>query len=329
MYLKRITINGFKSFADKVTISFDHGNITGVVGPNGSGKSNVIDAVRWVMGEQNTKLLRGERATDIIFAGSQKRQAIGMAEVSLTFDNSKPLETCPAQYLHDPEITVSRRMYADNNREAYINRRPVRLRDITEFFSSAGISGRSYSMIQQGQVDRILQAKPEEIRDIVEEAAGTAVFKRRREETLKKLAFTQQNLSRIEDLVREIQEQLATLKQQADKAREWESLTSQLQEKELDLLAFNANFCKEKLATLTVEIEKISKQEQDLRAELAAAQTAKTNLSQELAEADPDLLDLSQRITVLRESQIKLTSSLQGGEETLAALQEQKFYRRR
>ena len=138
MYLKKIYISGFKSFADKTTINLDHG-ITGVVGPNGSGKSNIIDAVRWVMGEQNAKNLRGEKATDIIFAGSERRKPLSMAEVSLVFDNSDASPFCPAEYRHEPEISLTRRIYADGHREYLINKRNCRLKDIVYFFSATGL----------------------------------------------------------------------------------------------------------------------------------------------------------------------------------------------
>jgi chromosome segregation protein len=180
MHLKKLIVSGFKSFADKVTLHFDEG-ITGIVGPNGSGKSNVIDAVRWVMGEQNAKHLRGEVATDIIFAGSDKRKPLGMAEVTLVFDNRDGSSFCPPEYRHEPEIAVSRRLYIDGEREYFINRKPCRLKDIVGFFATTGLGGRSYSMIQQGQVDRILNAKPEDVREILEEAAGTLIFKARRQ----------------------------------------------------------------------------------------------------------------------------------------------------
>jgi chromosome segregation protein len=153
MHLKKITIDGFKSFADKVVLSFDKG-ITGIVGPNGSGKSNVIDAVRWVMGEQNAKNLRGEKATDIIFAGSDRRKALTLAEVALTFDNTEDTGICPPEYRHESEITLGRRLYADGEREYFINRKSCRLKDIVQFFALTGLGGRSYSMIQQGQRGR-------------------------------------------------------------------------------------------------------------------------------------------------------------------------------
>ena len=213
MHLKRLTVHGFKSFADKVVLNFDKG-ITGIVGPNGSGKSNVIDSVRWVMGEQNAKNLRGEKALDIIFAGSDKRKALSMAEVALTFDNTEDTGVCPPEYRHEPEITLGRRLYADGEREYFINRKPCRLKDIVQFFAITGLGGRSYSMIQQGQVDRILNAKPEDVREILEEAAGTLVYKQRKLEAQKKLEETGLNLSRVEDILLEVEKQQGSIESQ-------------------------------------------------------------------------------------------------------------------
>ena len=219
MYLKKIISSGFKSFADKVTINLEKNHITGIVGPNGSGKSNVIDSVRWVMGEQNAKMLRGEKATDIIFAGSEKRKALGMAEVTLTFDNQEGSSICPAEFRSEPEISLTRRLYADGQREYLINKKPCRLKDIIGFFTATGLGGRSYSMIQQGQVDRILQARPEQLREIIEEAAGTLIFKKRRNEAEKKLNNTKQNLSRIDDLISELDRQKKSTKRSSAKSQ--------------------------------------------------------------------------------------------------------------
>ena len=143
MYLKRITLTGFKSFADRISLNFEKHQIAGIVGPNGSGKSNVIDAVRWVMGEQNAKMLRGEKATDIIFSGSEKRKALGMAEVTLVFDNKDVDSHCPEEYRYEEEVSLTRRLYLDGQREFLINKRPCRLKDIISFLVASGIGGRT------------------------------------------------------------------------------------------------------------------------------------------------------------------------------------------
>ncbi|NRA44802.1 MAG: chromosome segregation protein SMC [Oligoflexales bacterium] len=326
MYLKKIISNGFKSFADKITITLDKTHITGIVGPNGSGKSNVIDAVRWVMGEQNAKMLRGEKATDIIFAGSEKRKPLGMAEVSLVFDNNEGSPFCPPEYRHEPEITLTRRLYIDGQREYFINRKQCRLKDIVSFFTSTGLGGRSYSMIQQGQVDRILQAKPEQIREILEEAAGISIFKQRRNEARKKLEKTQVNLSRIEDIVAEIDRQMETLKEQVEKAEKWQGLTADLRHKELSLFGHNHLLFKQKEQEIRTEIEENTLKEVACVEQISVFEEKYDELKQVLSDSDPELNALAEEITVLREkiasseaSLLSVDQLLENGDNQLAA----------
>ncbi|MFW7381849.1 MAG: chromosome segregation protein SMC [Oligoflexus sp.] len=328
MHLKKLIVSGFKSFADKVTLHFDDG-ITGIVGPNGSGKSNVIDAVRWVMGEQNAKHLRGQTATDIIFAGSDKRKALGMAEVTLVFDNAEASSFCPPEYRHEPEISLTRRLYIDGQREYLINRKPCRLKDIVGFFATTGLGGRSYSMIQQGQVDRILNAKPEDVREILEEAAGTIVFRNRRDSAQKKLAATNDNLSRIEDIVLELSRQLEALKDQVEKAKAWQNLSSQLKTKELSLFAHNFYHFTAKLQESTLKVESATDREVSSLTEISRLEAQVEHLQQTLAEADPDLDLLREDISKLREEIARAESSamtamnaIENGEKRLIEIEE-------
>ncbi len=300
MLLKKLSISGFKSFADKVTLNFDAG-ITGIVGPNGCGKSNVIDSVRWVMGEQNAKNLRGETSTDIIFSGSEKRKPLGLAEVALTFDNSEDKGFCPPEYRHEPEITISRRIYSDGSRDYFINRKQCRLKDVTDFFATTGLGGRSYSMIQQGQVDRILNAKPEDVREILEEAAGTLVYKKRKQEAQKRLESAQGNLSRMEDIMVEIVRQKDALYEQVEKAKKWQELSQNLRQTEVHLLKQNFshfNFEKEKL-----ESELASEQEQELASEknIANLEEREAELKAILDTHAPKLHHLREEISHCRE----------------------------
>ncbi len=308
MHLKRLTIHGFKSFADKVVLTFDKG-ITGIVGPNGSGKSNVIDSVRWVMGEQNAKNLRGEKAIDIIFAGSDKRKALALAEVALTFDNTESTGICPPEYRHDTEITLGRRLYADGEREYFINRKACRLKDIVQFFALTGLGGRSYSMIQQGQVDRILNAKPEDVREILEEAAGTLIYKHRKMEAQKKLEETSLNLSRVDDILKEVEKQQSSLEGQVEKAKLWKELADELRELELKLFAHNYHFFKDKLTAIDEQMLAEQNKEIHTIANLATWEARDEELQQILAEADPELAVLGEHLTVIRES-IARTESL-------------------
>ncbi len=318
MILKKIIISGFKSFADKIVINFDKG-ITGIVGPNGSGKSNVIDAVRWVMGEQNAKNLRGEKATDIIFAGSEKRKALGMAEVSLVFDNTDDQGFCPPEYRHETEISLTRRLYADGQREYLINKKPCRLKDIVGFFATTGLGGRSYSMIQQGQVDRILNAKPEDVREILEEAAGTTVFKKRKVEAEKKLEQTNLNLSRIDDILREVEKQLATLGEQVEKARDFQDLTNKLKEEELSLFAHNFHHFNEQQTKFRANLEGELAQEAEALSQISNLEARHLELQAQLDDADPDIQALQEKISIVREKIARSESTLKSSTERLDA----------
>lgn len=309
MYLKKIIISGFKSFADKIVISLDKG-ITGIVGPNGSGKSNVIDSVRWVMGEQNAKNLRGEKATDIIFAGSERRKPLGMAEVSLVFDNSDDSAFCPPEYRHETEISLTRRLYADGQREYLINRKPCRLKDIVGFFATTGLGGRSYSMIQQGQVDRILNAKPEDVREILEEAAGTMVYKKRKAEAEKKLGETQLNLSRIEDILVEVQRTLESLEDQVEKAKEFQELTERLKEEEVALFAHNFKHFKDEQTKIKDGLDQETAKEAETLATISSLEARHTELQGLLDDADPEIQALQESITVVREKIARAESTL-------------------
>ena len=230
--IRRLEISGFKSFADRVVFSFDDG-VTGVVGPNGCGKSNVVDAIRWAMGEQSAKHLRGRAMEDVIFAGSESRPATGMAEVSLTFQNDGRL--APAQYAGFGEITITRRLFRSGESEYAINKTPCRLLDITELFLGTGVGTRAYSIIEQGRIGLIVSAKPEDRRSIIEEAAGVTKYKARRKQAERKLDATEQNLLRLSDVVGEVGKRLSSLERAAKKAERFRELRGEL--RELELLA--------------------------------------------------------------------------------------------
>ena len=231
MFLKRIEMQGFKSFADRTVISFEH-SITGVVGPNGCGKSNIADAVRWVLGEQSAKSMRGEKMNDVIFAGSADRRKVNMAEVTLVFDNSSHI-------LNDErdELEVTRRLYRDSGDAEYlINRNNVRLRDVVELFLDTGLGRDSLSIISQGNVVSFAEAKPYERRGIFEEAAGVAKYKKRKIESLSKLERTTANLERSQDILLELEKQVSPLKRQARKAEIYREKKKRLEEIEISVL---------------------------------------------------------------------------------------------
>ena len=227
MYLKSIDIQGFKSFPDKIKIGFDDG-ITAIVGPNGSGKSNICDAIRWVLGEQSTKMLRGSKMEDVIFNGTQKRKAVGFAEVGLTIDNKSGF--LATQY---DEVTVSRRYFRSGESEYYINGNQVRLKDINELLMDTGLGRDGYSIIGQGQIAEILSVKSEDRRQIFEEAAGITKFRFRKGESEKKLALTDENLSRIGDIVKELEDRLLPLESQSKKAMRYLELYEALKKLEI------------------------------------------------------------------------------------------------
>ena len=218
MYLKRLEMQGFKSFADKTVLEFMPG-ITSVIGPNGSGKSNISDAIRWILGEQSMKSLRGAKTQDIIFAGTQNRKSLGFAEASLVFDNIDG--ALPIEY---SEVTVTRKIYRRGETGYYINKVPCRLKDIVELFMDTGIGRDGYSIIGQGKIDEILSNKSEDRRHIFEEAAGIVKYRARKEETEKKLEQTKLNLLRINDILTEIEGNLDPLQQQSDKAKKYLNL---------------------------------------------------------------------------------------------------------
>ena len=245
MPLKQLILNGFKSFADKTTINFDTG-ITGIVGPNGSGKSNITEAIRWVMGEGSAKSLRGENMKDVIFAGSEFRAPLNRAEVSLIFDNQdKQLN------FDNKQVAVTRRILRSGDSEYLINNQQVRLKDIRDLFVDSGLSQDSLAIISQGKVDQILNSRPEDRRGIFEEAAGVLHFKQQKEVALRQLDKTNENLIRINDLVKELEDRVEPLHEQSSLAKEYKFEKSQLDSKLKKLLA--------------LQIQNLDKQKRDLK----------------------------------------------------------------
>ena len=213
MYLKSIEVHGFKSFANKIVLDF-HNGITGIVGPNGSGKSNVSDAVRWVLGEQSAKQLRGASMQDVIFSGTENRKPLSYAYVAITMDNSDHRLDIDFE-----EVTVARRVYRSGESEYLINGSPCRLKDVNELFYDTGIGKEGYSIIGQGQIEKILSGRPEERRELFDEAAGIVKYKRRKVTAQKKLETERENLVRVKDILAELERQVGPLERQSEKAR--------------------------------------------------------------------------------------------------------------
>ncbi|MGH7442183.1 MAG: chromosome segregation SMC family protein, partial [bacterium] len=222
VYLKKIEFQGFKSFVDPTALSFEPG-ISAIIGPNGCGKSNVSDAIRWVLGEQSAKALRGSKMADVIFNGTDTRKPSGMAEVSLTIDNGDR-----ALNLDFAEVSVTRRAYRDGGNEYLINQAPSRLKDIYALFADTGIGTDGYSLLEQGKLDLILSSKPMERRSVFEEAAGITKYKTQRDEALRKLEATDQNLLRVNDIVGEVKRQIGSLERQAKRAEKYQAFKSEL-----------------------------------------------------------------------------------------------------
>ena len=252
MYLKSVEMQGFKSFADKIYLDFNPG-ITAIVGPNGSGKSNISDAIRWVMGEQSIKSLRGSKMEDVIFAGTVARKPLGFAEVSLTLDNSAKI--FPLDF---EEITVSRRVYRSGESEYSINKSPCRLKDIHELFMDTGLGREGYSIIGQGKIDEILSNKSEDRRHIFEEAAGITKYKYRKYEAEKKLSNTTENLTRIYDILSELENQLEPLREQSEKAKKYLNLREELKALDLKVSVINIRKSKSELEVIEKNYKELS-----------------------------------------------------------------------
>ncbi len=275
MHIKKLEISGFKSFVDRTVIHFDH-NVVGVVGPNGCGKSNIVDAIRWCMGEQSAKHLRGRSMEDVIFNGSESRGPHGLAEVTITFDNNDPAyaETLPPEYKDYSEIAVTRRLFRDGTSEYLINKTQVRLRDVTELFLGTGVGTKAYSIVEQGRIGQIVSARAEDRRLFIEEAAGITKYKQRRKQAERKMDLTRQNLLRINDIVSEIDRTRGSLKRQVAKAERFLLYRNELE----DLALHEASH---KLLELIV-VERVEKeglttsrsQAESFRAQLAESETA-------------------------------------------------------
>ena len=293
MYLKRIIAHGFKSFADNTIIDLDN-NITGIVGPNGSGKSNVVDAVRWVLGEQSIKSLRGDsNMTDVIFAGSKSRSAMNVASVTLVFDNSD-------HYLKSDEdlISIKRRLYKDGTNEFFINNEKCRLKDILDLLMDSGIARESFNIISQGKIDEILLAKPESRRTIFEEAAGVLKYKKRKEEALKKLDKTHDNMDRINDIISELEKQIEPLREQKIKALNYLSLSDELRELEISLITHditNINdtyqATKDKIDSLKEDIVKLSTENTTNETKVVSYKNKISSLDDEIKNKQQELLE--------------------------------------
>src|ERR1051325_2159789 len=269
MHLQSLELFGFKSFADKTVFNF-HEGVTAIVGPNGCGKSNLLDAIKWVLGEQSAKSLRGGEMADVIFNGTDTRKPLGFAEVSLTFAE------CASELEVDwNEVRVTRRVYCDGNSEYFLNKTPCRLRDIQNLFADTGVARAAYSMMEQGKIDMILSSRPEDRRAVFEEAAGITKYKTQKREALRKLEATEANLLRLGDIIREVKRQIGSLQRQAGKARRYQVLLA-------DLQVLDTHNSRAQLEAFEAELEQA-------RREIARLHDSETEAHQKIEAGENDL----------------------------------------
>ena len=295
MFLKSLEIRGFKSFADKTELKFKKG-VTAVVGPNGSGKSNISDAVRWVLGEQSVKVLRGGKMEDVIFAGTQFRKPVGLAQVSLTLDNSD--EKLATEY---NEVTVSRRIFRSGESEYLINNSKCRLKDVTNLFMDTGIGKEGYSLIGQGKIEAILSGKPEDRRSLLEEAAGIVKFKNRKEEAEKKLSNTDDNLVRINDILSTYEERIEPLRIEREKALVFNELSKDLKKKEVSLIVHVIKKMEEELKTFNEDLSLKIKEIEGKRKEIASDKEKLKDLEIKIEEIEKKNLEEKEQYYSLKE----------------------------
>lgn len=284
MYLKRIELHGFKSFADKSVIEFQPG-ITGIVGPNGCGKSNISDAVRWVLGEQSVKSLRGSNMSDVIFNGSEDRKAQNVAEVTLVFDNEDRFMNVDYN-----EVEITRRLYRQNNEAEYlINKEPCRLKDIVDLIMDTGLGRDSLSIISQGNISSFADSKPEERRGMFEEAAGVAKYKKRKLESIRKLERTKDNLDRVEDICLELEKQISPLKRQKEKAEIYLDLKEQLQSIEVSVLVKGIETLSQSLQDLNQSLDLLDKEKVTIEGQILINEQQNESLKKKMFDLDQEV----------------------------------------
>ena len=315
MRLKKLELYGFKSFAQRTEIVFGEG-ITGIVGPNGSGKSNIGDAVRWVLGEQSAKTLRGASMSDVIFNGTQKRKPLSYCEVSLVFENDDR-----ALNMDFAEVMVTRRVYRNGESEYYLNRAACRLKDIIDLFRDTGIGKEGYSIIGQGRIDEILSRRGEDRRQIFEEAAGIVKFKARKEEADKKLQRTLENAERVDDILEELNRQLKPLEEQAKAAREYLELSAEMKILDLNLFLVRSDRAKERLAELDGEL-------MNLRTVLSDTEESLALKTEKRDEYQAEIAQLEEKITGARSALMACAEQVHEAQNTLSALNSRRETRR-
>jgi len=319
MKLKRLEIHGFKSFPERTVFKFQPDGLTTVVGPNGCGKSNIVDAVRWALGEQSAKLLRGQMMEDVIFNGSDRRKPLGMAEVTLLFDNDGTLNS---QWRDYAEISISRRLYRTGESDYLINGVPCRLKDIRELLADAGSSSRGYSIVEQGRISLLINSKPEEKRALIEEAAGVLKYRMRRLEAERKIERTKQNLFRVSDVIREVKRQLDSLKRSAAKARRYRRLRDELDQLVLHLRFVEFVQIEDQLGRLEKELSSKRSLLELKEAELGSLEAREEKLRLELASGEEQITDCFEKVRAIESEIARLEGDISVRESSISSLNE-------
>ena len=305
MYFKSIELFGFKSFADKTRLDFEPG-ITAIVGPNGCGKSNIADSIKWVLGEQSAKMLRGGKMEDVIFNGTDGKEPVNYAEVSLTLSNQDRM--LPIEY---DEVTVSRRLYRSGESEYLLNRTPVRLKDVNELFMGTGIGTSAYSLIEQGRIDQVLSSRPEDRREVFEEASGITKYKSKRKEALRRLEDTEQNLLRINDIIAEVKRQITSIERQARKAERYKEKYEELKEVELKLSRIELEILKQRLSDSNKNLDEHRTKESTLNSEVQ-------RLTVELSEMNTKRSEIEEKRMDFKSSIIEMSSDISKSKDKLS-----------